>query len=111
MYHKIYSSRKGYRLPKGCDKTTETIKDNPKFPYAILCISGTTESFFEDIRFMFFAREYSYYFEVCKCIDDSIEEIIPVSVGNFLIFVCGIAKFLYPPNRKRKEESERLLQS
>jgi hypothetical protein len=28
-----------------------------------------------------------------------------------LIFVCGIAKFLYPPNRKRKEESERLLQS
>jgi Mg2+-importing ATPase len=70
----------------------------------ICLLLGAVSTVFEDIRFMFFAREYSYYFEVCKCIDDSIEEIVPVSVGNFLIFVCGIAKFLYPPNRKRKED-------
>ena len=52
---------------------------------------------------MSFTGKYSYNFEICECINDTIEEAIPIGISNFLIFIGGISELLYSPNREGKE--------
>lgn len=103
MDHEVYTCRECDRLSESRDESTKTIKYYPKFAYIILSVTCEWESVIDNPCLMLFARKNPYDFQICKCIDDTIEEAIPISISYFLSEICCIAKFLDSPNCNRKE--------
>jgi hypothetical protein len=73
MKDEVYPSRKCDRLSECREKSSNSVKNEPKFSNQILRLSCEVEFPMYDFGLVFFSCKNTNNFEVCKCVDYTIK--------------------------------------